>query len=171
MWRQYGHYAPILRARRARAAAEAEAEADREAGDPSIPGPPDPQPPNPKRCNATWASLISRVWGYEVLTCPRCSGTMRILAAIHDPDSLHRITEHFGRYAGPLDTELPEPKPARDPPRHQLGLGFDEFPVDQDELLADEECPAEDDVEPDPGLDEPVVDPDIDDGLPTYRVD
>jgi hypothetical protein len=166
MWRQYGHYAPILRARRARAAAEAQAGADREAGGPSIPGPPDPEPPNPKRCNAAWASLISRVWGYEVLSCPRCGGKMRILAAIHDPDSLQRITEHFG-----LDTELPEPKPARDPPWYQQGLGFDEIPADHDELLADEEGPAENDVEPDPGLDEFVVDPEFDDGLPTYRVD
>lgn len=149
MWRQYGHYAPIVRTRRARLAAEADAEAE----GPTVADLPVPDPPKPKRCSASWASLISRVWGYEVLSCPRCSGTMRIISAIHDPDSLRRITEHYG-----LDTELPEPKHARDPPWRQQGLALVEFP-------------DEDAFEPDPGFDAFFVDPPADDGLPVYRVD
>lgn len=154
LWRQYGHYAPIVRARRALAKAEATAGAEQcSAADLPI-----PEPPKPRRCSAAWASLLSRVWGFEPLRCPSCGGTMRILAAIHDHDSLQRITEYFG-----LDTEIPEPKPARDPPWHQLGFGGPAHRFD--------EAPDEDAADPDPGLDAYVIDPPCDDGLPVHRID
>ena len=38
-----------------------------------------------------WASLLMRVFGIDVLLCPHCVGTRRVLAAIHDPDSVRKV--------------------------------------------------------------------------------
>ncbi|MGK0205423.1 MAG: hypothetical protein ACI9S9_004513, partial [Planctomycetota bacterium] len=34
-----------------------------------------------------WAELLRRVYAVDILTCPRCGGVRRLLAAIQDPDS------------------------------------------------------------------------------------
>ena len=39
----------------------------------------------------TWASLLRRVFLIEVLVCPRCGGTRRLLAAIQDPESIRKV--------------------------------------------------------------------------------
>ena len=46
--------------------------------------------------NYTWSELMKRVWGLDVLKCPRCHGPMRLLAAIHPPDATRRILECLG---------------------------------------------------------------------------
>jgi putative transposase/transposase-like zinc-binding protein len=46
--------------------------------------------------NYTWAELMKRVWALDVLECPRCQGRMRILAAIHSPDAIHKILVCLG---------------------------------------------------------------------------
>jgi len=43
--------------------------------------------------NYSWAELIKRVWELDVLECPRCRGRMKIVAAIHAPDSITRILD------------------------------------------------------------------------------
>ena len=60
----------------------------------------------------SWASLMRRVFGYDVLSCPRCGQTMRLIALIEQPSVIRRILRHLG-----LPTEVPEPAPARAPPR------------------------------------------------------
>jgi hypothetical protein len=35
-------------------------------------------------------------FGVDVLTCPRCGGTRRLLAAIQDPDSIERVLRAMG---------------------------------------------------------------------------
>jgi hypothetical protein len=66
-----------------------------------------PDPPS-----RSWASLMRRVFGYEALSCPRCGRTMRLIALIEQADVIRRILRHLG-----LPTEVPEPAPARAPPR------------------------------------------------------
>ena len=46
--------------------------------------------------NYTWAELMKRVFLADVLKCERCSGTMKILAAIHPPEATAKILEHLG---------------------------------------------------------------------------
>ena len=46
--------------------------------------------------NYSWAELIRRVWELDVLKCPRCLGRMKIVAAIHAPDSITRILDSLG---------------------------------------------------------------------------
>ncbi len=43
-----------------------------------------------------WATLMHRVWGWNVLACPRCDGRMRFIAVIKDRDVIERILTHVG---------------------------------------------------------------------------
>ena len=57
-----------------------------------------------------WAELLKRVFLVDVLACP-CGGRRKVLAAIHDPDSIRRVLEALG-----LSSDVPELAPARGPP-------------------------------------------------------
>ena len=59
----------------------------------------------------TWAELLRRAFGVDVLRCPRCGGARRLLAAIQDPDSIERVLQ-----AMKLPSDAPELAPARAPP-------------------------------------------------------
>jgi hypothetical protein len=52
------------------------------------------QTPPPR--NYAWASLMMRVFLLDVLQCGRCGGRMKILAAIHPPDTTRKILECLG---------------------------------------------------------------------------
>jgi hypothetical protein len=43
-----------------------------------------------------WAQLMERVFELDVLSCPRCGGRMRILAAINPPDAIEKILACLG---------------------------------------------------------------------------
>lgn len=58
------------------------------------------------------AALMRRVFGFEVLACPRCGRAMRLIALIEQGDVSRRILRHPGEA-----TEVPAPKPARAPPQ------------------------------------------------------
>ena len=70
----------------------------------------DPATPRPcrERRPYPWAELMQRVFAVDVLECPRCQGPMRILAAIHPPDTAGAILECLGLPARP-----PPQAPAR----------------------------------------------------------
>ena len=54
-------------------------------------------PDNPGReRRLAWSVLLKRTFGLEVLVCPRCAGPMRLVAAIEDPATIHRILTHLG---------------------------------------------------------------------------
>jgi hypothetical protein len=58
------------------------------------------------------AELMRRTFGFDVLACPRCGGRLRLVALIEHAPVVQRILRHLG-----LPTEVPEPRPARAPPR------------------------------------------------------
>jgi hypothetical protein len=65
--------------------------------------------------------LLKRVWGEDILVCPRCSHRpTRIIAAIDDPPLVERILGHLG-----LPTGRPSVAPARSPPLLDDGIGSD----------------------------------------------
>ena len=55
---------------------------------------------------------MRRTVGFEVLACPRCGGRLGLVALIEQASVVQRILRHLG-----LPTEVPEPRPARAPPR------------------------------------------------------
>ena len=93
------------------------------------------------------------------LSAPGRGGRLEIVAAIHDADSLQRITHHYG-----LDTEIPDLKPARAPPWLQGEWEFDAVPPAEfdavDPPINDEAYFIDRYVGPPPG----------DDGLPVIEL-
>jgi len=59
-----------------------------------------------------WAELMRRTFGADVLACLRCGGRLRLVALIEQASVIQHILRHLG-----LPTEVPEPCPARAPPR------------------------------------------------------
>ena len=57
---------------------------------------PAPKPACTRSRNYTWADLMKRVFLVDVLQCERCGGRMKILAAIHPPDTTRKILECLG---------------------------------------------------------------------------
>jgi len=74
---------------------------------PTVPAKPRPKP----RPRYLWAELLRRVYLVDVLSCPHCKRTRRLLAFITDPLVIGRILQHLG-----LTTEPPTLATARPPP-------------------------------------------------------
>jgi len=55
-----------------------------------------PESESPRRPNYSWAQLMRRVFAVDVLQCDRCGGAMRILAAIHPPETTRKILDCLG---------------------------------------------------------------------------
>jgi hypothetical protein len=54
---------------------------------------------------------MQRIFGFDVLACPRCGGRLRLVALIEEAAVIGRILRHLG-----VPTEIPRPRPARAPP-------------------------------------------------------
>jgi hypothetical protein len=81
--------------------------------EPSVEGDEDASRATPSRPGAfQWAELMRRTFPFDVLACPRCGGRLRLVALIEQADVVQQILRHLG-----LPTEVPEPRPARAPPR------------------------------------------------------
>ena len=50
---------------------------------------------------------MRRVFAVDVLSCPDCHGRMRILCAIHPPDTTRKILEHLGLSSRPPPIAAP----------------------------------------------------------------
>jgi hypothetical protein len=64
-----------------------------------------------KRAYRPWAELLRRTFGFDVLSCPRCEGRMRLLAMVTDPKSIARYLRALGE-----PTDAPPRTAAREPP-------------------------------------------------------
>ncbi len=73
----------------------------------------------------SWAELLQRAFGMEVLVCPKCSGVRRVLAAIHDPASITRVLLAMGR-----SSVVPEQAGCRAPPAGGGVAYVDEVPAE-----------------------------------------
>jgi hypothetical protein len=72
-----------------------------------------------------WALLLKRVFMTDALTCPKCQGRMKILAAITKPEAIRKILDHLG-----IPSEAPRRAPARPPPQAELSGTADLAEVD-----------------------------------------
>ena len=69
----------------------------------------------PKRYRLKWAVLLARVFRVDVDKCPRCSGKMKIVAALTDPASIRQYLKGTGQCA-----DVPGLSPARAPPQTEM---------------------------------------------------
>ena len=72
-----------------------------------------------------WALLLQRVFLTDALTCPKCHGCMKILAAITKPEAIRKILDHLG-----ISSEAPRRTAARSPPQAELSGTSDLAEVD-----------------------------------------
>jgi hypothetical protein len=61
--------------------------------------------------NYAWAELMRRVWEFDVLAC-ECGGRLRIVSAIHPPETTRKILDSMGQpsRAPPIAPARPEPQ-------------------------------------------------------------
>jgi hypothetical protein len=64
--------------------------------------------PAESRAAMTWAQRLKRVFNIDIQTCRDCQGPVKIIAAIEDPDVIHKILTH-------RKEKVPAPQPARLP--------------------------------------------------------
>mgnify|MGYP001580376919 CR=1 FL=1 len=65
-------------------------------------------PIRPKRSILSWAALLKRVFGFDVLICPNCGGTLSVIAFIIEATVAVKILTHLN-----LPTTSPPVSPAR----------------------------------------------------------
>jgi hypothetical protein len=92
--------------------------------------------PNGGTCyRRRWAEILQRVFGIDALRCPRCGSTLRLVAAIEDPDIARKILEclKLPARAPPLE---PAPNPSTwgetDTRYAAYAWDFDQTPPDED---------------------------------------
>lgn len=69
----------------------------------------------PRASQLTWAELLLRVFGEDVLRCPGCGGRRQMISAITEAATIRRILLHLGLRTEPYSFE-----PARSPPQAEL---------------------------------------------------
>jgi len=99
----YGRYANAARAKRERNAATATAPG-------SVASEPDSA--ERKAARKRWANLIRHIYEVDPLVCPRCGGTMKIIAFITEPRVIRAILDSVRRTPSTAGSRHPPP-PAR----------------------------------------------------------
>ena len=79
--------------------------------------PQEPPEPSPELIESTpstpvskyWAHWIKKVYEVDPLQCPKCGSNMRIVALIHDPKEIKKLTTHLGipQYRAPPPLKTP----------------------------------------------------------------
>jgi hypothetical protein len=88
-----------------------------------MPGMPEPDTPFRKKCRFTWAALIKAVYEVDPLKCPKCGGTMKIVAFIEESCVIEKILRHCELWKEPA----PHPPPVKilGPPKIESGSELD----------------------------------------------
>ena len=75
------------------------------------PGEDNTEAPTRRGSYRPYVELLKRTFGPDILSCPSCGGTMKLLALVTDPRSITRYLRATGE-----PTDAPERSPARGPP-------------------------------------------------------
>ena len=86
-----------------------------------------------------WARLIQKIYEVDPLVCPKCSGEMRVIAFIEDPDVIKKILKHLGLW----DVRR-KPCPVANAPPINVFPAYNEQPgPSADDYICDPPHPAE----------------------------
>ena len=92
-----------------------------------------------KAFRKNWARLIQKIYEVDPLVCPKCSGEMRDIAFIEDPDVIQQILKHLGLW----DVKR-KPKPVANAPPIDVFPAYNEQPgPGADDYICDLQCPAD----------------------------
>jgi hypothetical protein len=69
----------------------------------------------PKPYKRKWADLMRRVFDHDVLVCPQCHGSTKVIQVVVDTHVVAKICRHRD-----LPTTLPPVAPARGPPQQDF---------------------------------------------------
>ena len=73
-----------------------------------------------KEFRKNWARLIQKIYEVDPLTCPKCSGKMKIISVIENEDVIKQILIHLGLWE----------REARPPPKDKTHLKTSEYSID-----------------------------------------
>ncbi len=91
----------------------------RGAGEPKQPG--EEAAPKRKRCTASWARLIHKVYGSDPMICRQCGSKLRVIAFITDSLSIKQVLEPLGLWSDENQRPPPEPREVRVVPVDDAG--------------------------------------------------
>jgi len=60
----------------------------------------------------SWAVLMHRAFGIDVLACAHCGGRLRLIATLHDPAVIRKILAHLALCHSGQSPGPPHPSPA-----------------------------------------------------------
>ncbi len=128
MVRYYGYYSNVSRGKR-----------KKQDLDDIIPSMLEPEGSS-KALRKNWARFIQKIYETDPLCCPKCSGKMKILSFIEDPEVIKKILKHLGLW----DIKArPPPKVTTTPPDFSIDYSDSQVPPCEDCLFDDPEYPIE----------------------------
>jgi hypothetical protein len=91
-----------------------------------------------KERRKNWARLIQKTYEVDPLTCPKCSGTMKVISVIEDEEAIKKILNHLGMW--PVESlKVERERKTRPPPKAVLPEITFEYKIDysSSQLLPD----------------------------------
>jgi len=123
MVRYYGYYSNVSRGKR-----------KKQDLDDIIPSILEPEGSS-KAFRKNWARLIQKIYEVDPLTCPKCSGTMKVISCIEDEEVIKKILKHLGLW----DRKARPPPKAAEPPKYGIDYTSSQLPPSDDYLYVDVE--------------------------------
>ena len=94
-----------------------------------------------KEFRKNWARLIQKIYEVDPLTCPKCSGTMKVISVIEDEEVIKKILKHLGLWERKA---RPPPKATIPAKTFECNIDYSSSPVHPDSekwLYTDPEYP------------------------------
>ena len=85
-----------------------------------------------------WARLIQKIYEVAPLTCPKCSGKMKVISVVEDEDVIKKILKHLGLW----DRKARPPPKATGPPKtpeYSIDYSTSQLPASDKWLYVDAE--------------------------------
>jgi hypothetical protein len=126
MVRYYGYYSNVTRGKRKIC--------DQDELIPSILEPDE----SSKERRKNWARLIQKIYEIDPLTCPKCSGAMKVISVIEDGEIVKKILKHLGLW----DRKARPPPKATGPPEvfeYSIDYSTSQLPISDNSLYVDVE--------------------------------
>ena len=93
-------------------------------------------PQSTEEYRKNWARLIQKIYELDPLTCPKCSGKMKVISVIEDEEVIKKILKHLGLWE---IKERPPPKATGPPkpPEYSIDYSVSQLPGSDKWLYVD----------------------------------